>query len=168
MTNELFTALYDSLKKKLELDRQDETTTRDVCVIPKALGVQQASMILCEAVAQGSAMYDSYYPLDEATYHHVLPRYGITRFNQTSLFNNQMENRLRRHLVCGLDQRDGVCCMHACMTLCEPPDDPQETIERLIYFMDIFASCLGVSPKPVSLTRHDAKQEKEDGRSEKR
>jgi hypothetical protein len=157
MTNELFTALYDALNGKLTFETQDETTMRTIRVISKALGGQQAPMLLCEAVTKGSAMFDAYYPLDDDTYCKVLPRYGVIRFNQTNLFNNQMENRLRRQLVCGLDRRDGVCCMHACMTLCEPPADTREAIDSLIYFFDIFASCLGVNPVPVSLPRHDVK-----------
>ncbi len=150
MTNELFTALYDSLSAKLAFDMQDKTTMRSVRILPNALGGKTAPMILCEAVTKGSALYDGYYPLNDESYREALPRCGILRFNQTNLFNNQVENRLRRQFTCGLDRRDGVCCIYGFLTLAEPPEASQEAIDRLIYFMDIFASCLGVRLKPVS------------------
>ena len=151
MTNELFIALYDSLTSKLAVDMLDKTTMRSVRILPRTLGGKTAPMILCEAVSKGSAMYDGYYPLDDESYREALPRCGILRFNQTNLFNNQMENRLRRQFTCGLDRRGGVCCIYGFMTLCEAPENEREPIDRLCYFMDIFASCLGVRMKPVSL-----------------
>ena len=151
MTNELFAMLYDSLNEKLTYDMQDKSAIRSVRIIPKALGGKTAPMILCEDITEGSAMYDGYYPLDAATYCKVLPRCGVIRFNQTNLFNNQMENRLRRQFACGLDRRNGVCCIYGYMTLCEAPDHTREAVERLCYFTDIFASCLGVKPAPVRL-----------------
>ncbi len=103
MTNELFTALYDSLSAKLAFDMQDKTTMRSVRILPNALGGKTAPMILCEAVTKGSALYDGYYPLNDESYREALPRCGILRFNQTNLFNNQVENRLRRQFTCGLE-----------------------------------------------------------------
>ena len=142
---------------------------RSVRILPRTLGGKTAPMILCEAVSKGSAMYDVYYPLDAATYCEALPRCGILRFNQTNLFNNQTENRLRRQFTGGLDRRDGVCCIYGFLTLCEAPENEREPIDRLIYFMDIFVSCLGVRMKPVSLDLYKTDQTKiGDNANEKR
>ena len=151
MTNKLFISLFNSLIGKLAFDVQDKTSVRSVRIIPRALVDKTVPIILCEAVAKGSAMYDGYYPLDDESYREALPRCGILRFNQTNLFNNQHENRLRRQFTCGLDRRDSVCCMYGFLTLSEPPIHSQDAIERLTYFMDIFASCLGIRLRPVSL-----------------
>lgn len=96
-------------------------------------------------------MYDAYYPLDEKSYREALPRCGLLRFNQSNLFNNQIENRMKRHFVGGLDRRDGVCCMYASLTLPAPPENSEDAASRLFFFMDIFASCLSVQPVPVTL-----------------
>jgi hypothetical protein len=151
MNNKLFIALYNSLTDKLSFDMQDKTTMRSVRILPKALGGKTAPMILCEAVTNGSGMYDGYYPLTEERYRNALPRWGILRFNQTNLFNNQQENRLKRQFTCGLDRRDGICCMYGSITLSEPPEDSREAIDRLCYFTDIFASCLGITLSPINL-----------------
>lgn len=151
MNNELFVSLYDNLARKLAFDIQDTTTIRSVRIIRKALNQYRAPMILVEAVAGSSAMYDGYYPLDDVSYREALPRNGVTRFNQTNLFNNHLENRLKRQFVGGLDRRGGVCCLYCSITLPAPSEDVQEDISRLIYFMDLFASCLGLRLCPVSL-----------------
>ena len=96
-------------------------------------------------------MYDGYYPLDEKSYREALPRCGVLRFNQSNLFNNHMENRMKRLFIGGIDRRDGECCMYGSMTLSAPADDTQDALKRLFYFMDIFASCLGLKLLPVSL-----------------
>lgn len=131
---------------------------RSVRIIRKALCQSSAPVILVEAVAQGSAMYDGYYPLDEKSYREALPRCGILRFNQSNLFNNQMENRMKRQFVGGLDRRDGICYMYGSLTLPAPPEDSGDAVKRLFYFMDIFASCLGVRLIPVSLEWYRTEQ----------
>jgi hypothetical protein len=160
VTNKLFIALYNSLTDKLAFDMRDKTTMRSVRILPRALGGKTAPMILCEAVTKGSALYDGYYPLNDESYREALPRCGILRFNQTNLFNNHAENRLRRQLTCGLDRREGVCCMYGLLTLAEPPEDSHEAIDRLSCFMDIFASCLGVRLQPMSLDWYSTEQPK--------
>lgn len=151
MNNELFVSLYDSLSRKLAFDIQDTTAMRSVRILQKALNQKQAPVILAEAVSSGSAMYDGYYPLDEKGYREALSRYGIMRFNQSNLFNNQMDNRMKRIFIGGLDRRDGVCCMYGSMTLAAPPDDVEDALGRLFCFMDLFAACLGLKLLPVSL-----------------
>lgn len=151
MNNELFVTLYDSLMRRTAFDAKDATAMRSVRIIPKALGHKSVPAILCEVVAKGSAMYDVYYPLDDASYREGLPRCGILRFNQTNIFNNQHDNRMKRQFTCGLDRRDGVCCIYGSMTLSTPPEVEQEALDRLYYFTDIFASCLGVRLLPVNL-----------------
>lgn|GEM_PF-1512655 len=164
MNNELFVSLYDSLASKLAFDIQDTTAMRSVRIIPKALCQKRAPVILVEAVARGSAMYDGYYPLDEKRYREALPRYSVIRFNQSNLFNNNMDNRMKRLFIGGIDRRDGVCCMYGSMTLSAPADDTQDALERLFYFMDIFASCLGLKLLPVSLEWYRPEQSTNGGK----
>ena len=164
MNNELFVSLYDSLARKLAFDIQDTTAMRSVRIIPKALCQKSEPVILVEVVARGSAMYDGYYPLDEKSYREALPRCGVLRFNQSNLFNNHMENRMKRLFIGGIDRRDGVCCMYGSMTLSAPADDTQDALKRLFYFMDIFASYLGLKLLPVSFEWYRPEQSPNGGK----
>jgi hypothetical protein len=151
MNNELFLSLYDSLTRKLAFDIQDKTAMRSVRIVQYALGRKQAPVILCESVAPGYAMYNAYYPLDEASYREALPRCGILRYNQINVFNNQFDTKAKRVYDCGLDLRDGVFCIYGSLMMFAAPDDPWEALKQLYYFVDIFASCLGLQLAPVEL-----------------
>ena len=151
MNNELFVSLYDSLSRKLAFDIQDATAVRGVRVIQKAVCHKRVPVILCEAVAKCSAVYDAYYPLDEASYREALPRCGILRLNQINAFNNQLDARITRIYDCGLDWRGGVFYIYCSLTLSAPTDDELAALKQLFYFFDVFASCLSLQLNPVYL-----------------
>ena len=161
MNNELFVSLYDSLSRKLALDISDTTALRGVRIARLALRQHTAPVIVTEAVSRNSAMYAGYYPLDEDSYCAALPRHGVIRFNQFNIFNSQLENWNKRFFSGGIDRRDGVCHLQCSVTLPNPPDDSDELLSKLYYFMDVFASCLGIQIRPVSLEwyRPDKKNE---------
>ena len=163
MNNELFVSLYDSLLRKLAFDILDATAMRSVRILHKAPGQKRAPVILSETVSGGSAMYAGYYPLDGKSYRAALPRHGIIRFNQFHIFNSQLENRNKRFFSGGIDRRDGVCYLQGSVTLPVPPDDSEELLSKLYYFMDVFASCLGIQLQPVSLDWYRADNTREGG-----
>lgn len=151
MNDKLFAALYDELIRKHAFEIQDTTAIRSVRVVRKALCQNRAPMILVEAVNGLSAMYDGYYPIDDKSYLEILPRNGVLRFNQSNLFNNQVDNRMKRIFYGGLDRRGGVCFLQGSLTLSSPPEDFDDAIARLFYFIDNFVSCLGLKLLPVNL-----------------
>jgi hypothetical protein len=157
MNNELFVSLYDVLLRKLAFDISDKALVRSVRIMKSALNRNMAPVILAETVFSNSTVYDGYYPLDEDSYRAALPLNGVIRFNQSNMFNNQIENRMKRLFTGGIDRRDGVCCFHCSLTLPTAPDSHERDLFWLFNYMDTFAMCLGIQFRPVRLEWYKSK-----------
>lgn len=146
MTDTLFVTLYDALSRKLAHDMQCPDVVQSLRIIPDALPVKGAPVVLYEAVHKGSVVYTGYYPLNEQAYRIAFPKIGLVRFNMSN-----MNNGKKRIFTCGVDWLDSAGYLYATMDLPTAPEDPKTAHDDLFRFIDTLAASLKLHLLPVKL-----------------